>query len=81
MRELSGRPRQARNIRKARHPDIVYNTNHGGLALVRDEAEFHPGAFGEKWTLKPPDKSFDRNRCTIDRSTAAALHWTPDQAW
>jgi hypothetical protein len=35
---------QARNIPKARHPDIVYDTNHGGLALVRDEAEFHPGA-------------------------------------
>jgi hypothetical protein len=73
MRGLSGRPRQARNIPKARHPDIVYDTNHGGLALARDEAEFHPGAIGKKWTLKPPDNLFDRNRCAIDGSTAAAL--------
>jgi hypothetical protein len=43
------------------------------VSLVRDEAEFHPGAFGKKWTLKPPDNLFDRNRCAIDRSTAAAL--------
>jgi hypothetical protein len=54
IRGLSARLRQARNIPKARHPDIVYDTNHGGLALVRDEAEFHPGAFGKRWTL-PPD--------------------------
>jgi hypothetical protein len=49
MRGLSGRPRQAR---KARHPDIVYDTNHGGLALARDEAQFHPGAFGKKLDVK-----------------------------
>jgi hypothetical protein len=73
MRGLSARPRQAHNIPKARHPDIVYDTNHGGLALARDEAEFHPGAIAKKWTLKPPDNLFDRNRCAIDRSTAAAL--------
>jgi len=63
----------ARHIPKAGHPDIVYDPNHEGLAQFRDEAEYHPGAFAKKWTLKPPDNSFYRNRCTIDRSTPAAL--------